>query len=253
MTKRFPATERWVSLCERAERDIKLARQLGPFVAEMSRRSDGTRFPAGVEGGGHAEGVHSDPTFSAIESRLHCGEESEWTPAHRSTSAEPSEGAPRIVDTPGGRFAKLVEKSYDGGPYEEEHGKRALLRLLDLFAMLSGAVNELVDQAPAAATAIRNGLSPTNGRGQTEIAAEKAHRRAAHDEACVLCEVPVRKSGLCNTHYMQFYRSDHYQAGAGDPREWIARKRSEQIVTSTEWDHDRHQSLGPAYQERRAA
>lgn len=65
MTKRFPATELVHDLCERAKADVAHCDQLWPIVAEHSRRG-GARMPAGAEGGGHPEGVHSDPTADAV-------------------------------------------------------------------------------------------------------------------------------------------------------------------------------------------
>jgi hypothetical protein len=65
VTKRFPAAELVHDLCERAKVDIARCDQLWPIVQEHSRRG-GTRMPAGAEGGGHPEGVHSDPTADAV-------------------------------------------------------------------------------------------------------------------------------------------------------------------------------------------
>jgi len=65
VTKRFPATELVHDLCERAKTDVARCDQLWPIVAEHSRRG-GARMPAGAEGGGHPEGVHSDPTADSV-------------------------------------------------------------------------------------------------------------------------------------------------------------------------------------------
>ena len=162
--------------------------------------------------------------------------------------------APRIIDTPGGRFAKLAEKDYDGGPYEEEHGKRALLRLLDLFDKLAGAVNK--DRRPGAGgcnshpqrpqpdqrpgpDGDRGREDPPPGGSRRGLRLVRRSRSASPGSA-----IPTTCSSTARSTT---------PGQAGDPREWIARKRSEQIATSTEWDHDRHQSLGPAYEERRRA
>jgi hypothetical protein len=69
VTKRFPAAELVHDLCERAKVDVARCDQLWPIVQEHSRRG-GTRMPAGAEGGGHPEGVHSDPTADAALAAL---------------------------------------------------------------------------------------------------------------------------------------------------------------------------------------
>jgi hypothetical protein len=261
VTKRFPATERWLQVCADIRADVGWIERLVPLVAEMARRG-GPKLPAGSEGGGHPEGVHSDPTFSAVESRLHCGQESEWTPAHRSPVDEPAEGAPKVIDTPGGRFAQIQGRDEQGGPLEEEHDKQALLRVLAAFSRLrhdrdeiARALTGLKRRIPEMESALREGREATDGRSGAEIVALHQHSRAVRSPStCAVCEHTFDRlwSGMCHRHYKAW---DRFRAKtrAGDPRAWIANERArlraggeERDDGDEEWDNDRNFTIGPA-------
>jgi hypothetical protein len=66
---KLPASELVHELCERAHSQLSGIPALYDLVREHYRRG-GVRFPVGAEGGGHSEGVHSDPTFDAVASSL---------------------------------------------------------------------------------------------------------------------------------------------------------------------------------------
>lgn len=197
---RFPATELVEDLGDRAHKDIDRMVRLWPIIAEHSRRG-GVRMPVGGEGSAHSQGVHSDPTVDAVMGAM------------------------------------------ERPPEPEALMRRAMLRTLDALHRLDLARKAMEAQVPASAAAIADGRKPTDGRTMAEIVAIREHRRASvGQKSCLVCDKIAHPlpSGLCQAHYMQWYRS---RGPSDDPREFVARKRAE---LRAEWDAARHSSIGPA-------
>jgi hypothetical protein len=164
---KLPQTELVAQLCDRAHSDADQIARLWPLVREHYRRG-GPRFPAGAEGGGHPEGVHSDPTADTVLAALE----------------RPPE--PEVLD----RRALLFALDALG---KLDQARKALeARIPAQAAALRMGQSAHDGRTEAEIIALRQHRRATNSGSACLVCDEIAH--------------PL-PSGMCQKHYMQWYRS----------------------------------------------
>lgn len=251
------ATKRWQDDVDRCIRELKVMRELVPFLGEHAGRG-GIRAVTTDGTGSHAQGDHSDPTFDAVAERWHVGQDDEVPEEQH--QADPNR--PRFVRTASGRLvARIRPIRYAGGPHEEADTADAVRTLRAAMTELVRAAGEVTDHGRAADGALRIGNAPTSGLTHAALVALREGGRESSVDLrdCQICGRPTSRwpNGMdpaCNEAWVTAGRPDKVQWKPKRLR-WLEQhdrlpvQKAAQTVPRLDrggWREDVHSTIGPA-------